>query len=56
MPEAYNPLVIDHLVRPRHAGRLEDPSGRGESGDAACGDVAGFTLLGQGNVWEDVRY
>ena len=56
MPEAYNPQVIDHLVRPRHAGRLEDPSGRGESGDAACGDVAGFTVLVRENTVEDVRY
>jgi tRNA-specific 2-thiouridylase len=56
MPDAYNPAVIDHLVRPRHAGRLEDPSGRGESGDAACGDVAAFTVLVRENVVEDVRY
>src|SRR5918998_1581213 len=56
MPGAYDPRVIDHLVRPRHAGRLEDPSGRGESGDAACGDVAVFTVLVRENVVEDVRY
>jgi NifU-like protein involved in Fe-S cluster formation len=56
MPGAYNPRVIDHLVRPRHAGRLEDPSGTGESGDAACGDVAGFTVLVRENTVEDVRY
>ena len=56
MPEAYNPQVIDHLVKPRHAGRLEDPSGRGESGDAACGDVAVFSVLVRENVLEDVRY
>src|ERR671916_254742 len=56
MPDAYNPAVIDPLVRPRHAGRLEDPSGRGESGDAACGDVAAFTVLVRENVVEDVRY
>jgi tRNA-specific 2-thiouridylase len=56
MPESYNPRVIDHLVRPRHAGRLEDPSGTGESGDAACGDVAGFTVLVRENTLEDVRY
>ncbi len=56
MTEAYNPQVIDHLVRPRHAGRLDDPSGRGESGDAACGDVAAFTVLVCENTVEDVRY
>jgi tRNA-specific 2-thiouridylase len=56
MPETYNPRVIDHLVRPRNAGRLGNPSGEGESGDAACGDVAGFTVLVRENTVEDVRY
>ena len=56
MPDSYNPAVIDHLVRPRHAGRLEDFSGRGESGDAACGDVAVFYLRIAGNRVADVRY
>src|ERR671917_467357 len=56
MPGAYDPRIINHLVRPPHAGRLEDPSGRGESGDAACGDVAVFTVLVRENVVEDVRY
>src|ERR671921_588160 len=40
MPEAYNPKVIEHLVRPRNVGELEAPSGVGESGDATCGDEA----------------
>ena len=56
MPEAYDPKVIEHLVRPRHAGRLESPSGTGESGDVACGDVAGFTVVVRENTVEDVRY
>ncbi len=56
MPEAYNPQVIDHLVRPRHAGRLEYPSGRGESGDAACGDVVTFSILVRENTVEEARY
>jgi tRNA-specific 2-thiouridylase len=47
---------LDHLVRPRHAGELDDPSGRGESGDAACGDVARFTVGISGNVVAEVRY
>ena len=55
MPEAYNPRVIDHLVKPRHAGRLEEPSGSGESGDAACGDVAVFHVLVGDNRIVDVR-
>ena len=56
MPDAYNPRVIEHLVRPRNIGEIPDPSGRGESGDSACGDVACFTVVVSGNVVEEVRY
>src|SRR5829696_6180481 len=52
----YNPLVIEHLVRPRNVGELEAPSGVGESGDAACGDVARFTLWIEKNRLTEVRY
>src|ERR671918_862759 len=52
----YNPLVIEHLVRPRNVGELEAPSGVGESGDAACGDVARFTARIEGTRLAEVRY
>jgi tRNA-uridine 2-sulfurtransferase len=56
MPERYRPQVIEHLVRPRHVGEVQDPSGRGESGDAACGDVARFSVRIEDNVTAEVRY
>ena len=56
MPDAYNPRVIEHLVRPRNAGEIPDPCGRGESGDSACGDVVRFTVVVSENVVEEVRY
>src|SRR5919107_781422 len=52
----YNPLVIEHLVRPRNVGELEAPSGVGESGDAACGDVARFSVRIEANLLTEVRY
>src|SRR5215212_2620732 len=52
----YNPLVIEHLVRPRNVGELEAPSGVGESGDAACGDVARFSIRIEENLLTEVRY
>src|ERR671927_324254 len=52
----YNPLVIEHLVRPRNVGELEVPSGVGESGDAACGDVARFSIRIEKNLLTEVRY
>jgi tRNA-specific 2-thiouridylase len=48
--------VIDHLLRPRHAGEVHAPSGLGESGDAACGDVARFSVRIEGNVLVEARF
>jgi tRNA-uridine 2-sulfurtransferase len=53
---AYNPRVIEHLVRPRNAGELDSPSGVGESGDAACGDVAVFHVGVEAGRLTAVRY
>src|SRR5215217_4530513 len=56
MADRYNPKVIEHLVRPRHVGEVPDPSGVGESGDGACGDVARFSVRIEANVLTEVRY
>jgi tRNA-uridine 2-sulfurtransferase len=56
MSDRYSRQVVDHLVRPRNTGEIADASGRGESGDAACGDVACFTVGLSDNVLEQVRY
>lgn len=52
----YKPQVIEHLVRPRNVGEVDSPSGVGESGDAACGDLARFTVGILEAHLEDVRY
>ena len=56
MSDSYSREVVDHLVRPRNTGEIAGASGRGESGDASCGDVACFTVEISGNVLEQVRY
>jgi tRNA-specific 2-thiouridylase len=56
MTNNYHTRVLEHLVRPRNVGELEAPSGVGESGDAACGDVARFTVGIRENHLEDIRY
>ncbi len=56
MSDRYNPRVIEHLVRPRNVGELEAPSGIGESGDTACGDVARFAVAIEENRLVEVRY
>ncbi len=52
----YKPQVIEHLVRPRNVGEIDSPSGTGEAGDGACGDVALFTVEILKARLEDVRY
>jgi|SRR5918997_4308018 NifU-like protein involved in Fe-S cluster formation len=52
----YRSQVIEHLLRPRNVGELESPTGAGESGDAACGDVARFTVRIRENRLKEVRY
>src|SRR5918995_2288611 len=56
MADRYNQQVIEHLVRPRRVGEVSEASGVGESGDAACGDVARFSVRIESNVLTDVRY
>src|SRR5215213_5900102 len=56
MADRYNPPVIEHLVRPRRVGEVSEASGVGESGDAACGDVARFSVRIESKVLTDVRY
>lgn len=56
MADHYKPQVIEHLVRPRNVGEIEVPDGAGESGDAACGDIARFTVSVKDNTLEKVRY
>jgi tRNA-uridine 2-sulfurtransferase len=56
MTDRYNPQVIEHLVRPRNVGEVEDSHGTGESGDSACGDVARFSVKMDALRLEEVRY
>ena len=56
MADRYTPQVMDHLVHPRHVGEISDPSGTGESGHEACGDVVRFSVSIENNSLTDVRY
>ena len=53
---AYKAQVMDHLVRPRNVGEITDPSGVGESGDAACGDIVRFSANIRENSVDSVKY
>jgi tRNA-specific 2-thiouridylase len=52
----YQPQVIEHLVSPRNVGEIGSPSGIGESGDDACGDIVRLTVgISKARI-EDARY
>ncbi len=35
---SYNPIVMDHFIRPRNMGEMENPDGVGEAENPVCGD------------------
>jgi nitrogen fixation NifU-like protein len=38
-PGVYNPVVMEHLKRPRNMGEMENPDGVGEAQNPVCGDT-----------------
>ena len=35
----YSDKVMDHFMNPRNVGKLDNPSGVGQVGNARCGDI-----------------
>ncbi len=35
----YNPIIMDHLTRPRNVGEMENPDAVGEATNPVCGDT-----------------
>jgi len=52
-PDHYSDRALDHLSRPRNAGTLEQPSGKGSDANPSCGDRTTITLrVADGRVAE----
>jgi len=47
---------MDHLLRPRNAGNIEDASGVGEAGNVSCGDIMRLYLKVENGIIEDVKF
>ncbi len=52
----YSEKVMDHFMHPRNMGEIEDPSGVGEVGNPACGDVMRLYLKIENDTIIDAKF
>ena len=52
----YNDTVLDHFKNPRNAGDIDNPSGVGEVGNAACGDIMRIAIEVEDDRIVDVKF
>ena len=52
----YSDKVMDHFMNPRNVGKLDNPSGVGQVGNARCGDIMKIFLKVENGVIEDVKF
>ncbi len=52
----YSETVMDHFMKPRNVGEIENPDGIGEVGNPVCGDMMTFYIKVKDNRIEDVKF
>ena len=52
----YNEKVMEHFMKPRNVGEIEEPDGIGEEGNPICGDMMTFYIKVKDNRLEDVKF
>ena len=53
----YSDKVMDHFMNPRNVGKLDNPSGVGQVGNARCGDIMKIYLkVSDDGIIEDVKF
>jgi len=52
----YSEKVMDHFMKPRNVGEIENADGIGEVGNPVCGDMMTFYIKVKDNRLEDVKY
>ena len=53
---AYSDKVMDHFMRPRNVGEIENADGVGEVGNPVCGDMMTFYIKVKENRLEDIKF
>ena len=52
----YSDKVMDHFTNPRNVGKLDNPSGVGQVGNARCGDIMKIYIQVEDDVITDVKF
>ena len=52
----YSDKVMDHFLKPRNLGVIEDADGVGEVGNAKCGDIMKIYLKIENDILVDVKF
>ena len=52
----YSDKVMDHFLKPRNLGVIEDADGVGEVGNAKCGDIMKMYLKIDDDIITDVKF
>ena len=52
----YSDKVMDHFLKPRNLGTIEDADGIGEVGNAKCGDIMKMYLKIDDDIITDVKF
>ena len=52
----YSEKVMDHFMKPRNVGEIENPDGIGEVGNPVCGDMMTFYIKVDNNHLSDVKF
>lgn len=52
----YSDKVMDHFTNPRNVGKLDNPDGVGEVGNARCGDIMKMYIQVKDGIITDVKF
>jgi nitrogen fixation NifU-like protein len=52
----YSDKVMEHFMRPRNVGEIEDADGIGEVGNPVCGDMMSFYIKVKDNRLSDIKF
>ena len=52
----YSDKVMDHFMKPRNVGEIENADGVGEVGNPVCGDMMSFYIKVEDNRLKDVKF